>query len=318
MGHYWERIYFQYVLFVVLAVLTIASKSGMASEFLWPGVILWSNVSYYLCASLALAALLMFMRGMLDTVQLTPRVDRLLGWLVGIYQLSPLAYFVALQTVARTAVLLFMVTAFLILITGVICAFKRQRSAYFFVGAFGLLMVGGAMTTMRSVGLLPTNAFTVDGLQLGSALEMLLLAFALADRYNVMRREKVETQQALLQSQQLLLETLKSSERVLEQRVAERTHELQTVNAQLETLSMVDVDWFKQYNDHYGHQAGDQCLREIARVLADTVSRTSDLVAASTPQRRNTCQSRTGHIWNGRRRSSSTGVCALASARRPS
>jgi diguanylate cyclase (GGDEF)-like protein len=45
------------------------------------------------------------------------------------------------------------------------------------------------------------------------------------------------------------------------------------------SLAMVDVDYFKQYNDHYGHAMGDLALRKIAKALEHGLSRPGDFVA---------------------------------------
>jgi len=309
-----DRIYLLYVAFVSCLACTLAIKNGLLGELFSGGTMLDSNVAYYSGASLTVSALMLFMRRMLRTDQLMPRVDRLLQGLIALFLLTPVAFALALPILARGAVMLYLGNVLIVLVIVVACALKRQRSAYFFLAAFALLMLGAATTTLRAMGVVPTNAFTVDAIQLGSALEMLLLAFALADRFNVMRREKAKVQSELLQAQQQLVDTLQSSERKLEQRVAQRTDELQLLNSKLEALSLtdsltgianrrhfdsilqqewqraqrlghplalaiLDVDWFKPYNDHYGHPAGDVCLRQIAQALAATVCRSSDLVA---------------------------------------
>ncbi len=299
--------YLLYVVSAAFSALTVAAFVGIGTETIWgdsPEVTMRAtNISL----AIALCAFLLFTRRMLHTAQLVPTLNRFLQLFIVVNAAFCVLLVLWFQHFARLFVINYAVTAVLLLVTGVVCAFKRERSAYYFLAAFVVVLLALALLSMRQLGIVPTNALTSSGAQIGSALEMLLLSFALADRYNVIRREKEAAQQRLV-------ENLRTSEAVLEERVAERTHELQILNQKLEALSttdgltgianrrhfdkllanewlrctrlgqpialaILDIDWFKKYNDCYGHQAGDECLRNFSRIFAATVCRTGDLVA---------------------------------------
>lgn len=66
--------------------------------------------------------------------------------------------------------------------------------------------------------------------------------------------------------------------RAFDQALAQEMRRLSRGTAPL-SLVLIDVDHFKRYNDFYGHQAGDDCLRAVAASLSGTVRRAGELAA---------------------------------------
>lgn len=225
-----DVIYLLYVGFSSTMAFALAAQNGLVKEFLpIDSPLFWSLHSSF-GFTLTLVSFLLFMRFMLKTWETVPRFDRWLKALLGVHLLSLPGFVIALPTLAKPAQMLYLITMLVIMGVGLFCAFRRQRSAYFFVAAFAILFVSGVVTSLAGLGLLPANFVTMNALQFGSAMEMLLLAFALADRFIVIRREKEKAQKEALEAQLLLVESLKSSERILEERVVQRTAELQASN----------------------------------------------------------------------------------------
>ncbi|WP_226507260.1 sensor domain-containing diguanylate cyclase [Pseudomonas sp. MWU16-30317] len=50
-------------------------------------------------------------------------------------------------------------------------------------------------------------------------------------------------------------------------------------NNSIIAIILLDIDWFKQYNDHYGHLRGDECLRQVSGLIGSCINRAGDLAA---------------------------------------
>ena len=247
-----DPIYLKYVFFAGSMVLTLAAINGLGHEFLWPGASQWSNMSSYVGFSCCMVSLLVFVRHILDTAKVVPLMDQLIQAQIAFYCVLPLGFALSYETFIRPAPVLYGTTSLFVFALALFRAVKKQRSAYFFLAAFGMLVIGTFMMILKAYKILGSNAITDNGLQIGSALEMILMAFALADRFNEMRREKSTAQHVALESQHRLVSSLKSSERELEVRVAQRTIDLkkafeeakqsreQAINAQQQATQALD------------------------------------------------------------------------------
>ena len=228
-----EAIYAWYVAFATSMAATLASQAGILNEFFFPTQALWSGRVTMLgfCATMVFA--MVFMRSMLDTRTITPRLDRVVRAYTALMLVAPLGLLLAYRHIVMPLTVLFGLGTVMIVVTGAVCVAKRQRSAYFFLAAFVVLCAAGMTTVLRTLALVQPGFWTHNAFRIGSALEMLLLAFALADRFNVLRKKHFAAQQVVLDTERKLVETLQSSERALEERVAQRTAELDKKNRDL-------------------------------------------------------------------------------------
>jgi two-component system NtrC family sensor kinase len=110
---------------------------------------------------------------------------------------------------------------------------KGSRQAGFFLLAWSVFLAGVVIYVLKDMGFLPYTSLTIYMMPIGSAIEGVLLSFGLADRINVLRMEKEQSQAQALAASQENERIIREQNAMLESKVNERTSALQESNEHL-------------------------------------------------------------------------------------
>lgn len=218
-----------YVLFQICYAGMQAAFDRYLLQYFWPDSPAWAARTEIVFGAGALAFGALFARAFLDLPAVAPRLARTAEAMAGVAGvLTGLGIFTSHTLLQQATLLYAAISTVVVIFIGAGAWLKRSPNAPYYTVAYGILALGTVVDASQSAGLASHEAVVTLWLRVGSGAEALLLAFGLANRINVIQREKDRAARALADSRNAYARTL-------EQRVAERTSELVAALQGLET-----------------------------------------------------------------------------------
>ena len=216
-----DRNYLLYCIYVALFAVWSANVSGYGPLLLYPELTFMTARGNLLALNTMNLALLVFSGSFLNL----PKRSRLflkLYWIPGIvYAIMIPGIFLIPYRFALTIILVATLTAgILVIASSLVLLVRGYRPARFFLLAFLTLLMGGLSMALVTLRLVEGHPLLFHGVQIGSALEVLLLSFALGDRINLLRQKAQSMKDSFVTE--------------LEHRVESRTRELNTALGELQ------------------------------------------------------------------------------------
>lgn len=223
--------YIIYIFFLTFAQLTL---SGYSYRFIWPHYPQINRYAVVWTSTFTAITAVLFSMIFLHTKKSYPKAHVILKVIIAIHIAALLLSIINKNTYSYY-ILNFdgLLSVLVVLFVSVHLARKGFRPAVFYLIAWIALLLSFIVLVSINLNLLPYNAFTAYIFYIGSAIEVALLSLALADKINILKKEKELSQAEALRSSRENEHLVKEQNVVLERKVAERTRELQTINEQL-------------------------------------------------------------------------------------
>ncbi|MFN5629764.1 MAG: 7TM diverse intracellular signaling domain-containing protein [Bacteroidota bacterium] len=229
-----DKSYLYYVVYIFFVGFTQAVLEGYALKFLWTDSFWFSSRSVYYSTTFVCLSSIEFLRFFLHTKEFTPKLDKFKKFIVALFLLCIVAntYKVNAFSHQITQAAVGIVSVY-IFVTSLVIYRKGYPPAKFFFLAWIILVIGVFVFVLKDAGIIEANIFTTYALQFGSVVEVILLSFALADRINILKKEKEESQAKALEALRQNEILIKEQNILLEKKVAERTLELEKANVEI-------------------------------------------------------------------------------------
>lgn len=230
-----DKIYLYYVLYILVVGLAQATIDGYSFQFLWPNSSFLATGSFYFLTALVNITGVEFMRKYLNTKINLPKIDKISYIIYAVYCSVIILvicknYHFSYQILQSFAGL---VSLYMLVVT-ILLIRKKNRAAKFFFIAWTPLIIGIIIYVLKDVGVVSYSILTNYSIAIGSALEVILLSFALADKINILQAQTLASNAAALKAARDSEQFMIAQNALLDGLVKERTIELEKTNIELE------------------------------------------------------------------------------------
>lgn len=227
-----ERSSLYYVAYVFFLLMLQLSLGGFAYRYFWPHSSYLANVANPFFASLSIFALIRFSQFFLQLGEHLPRLNKVYTAVAYIVAANSLLALVYTPATFHLSVLVINSLALLLNVMIIPTAFYVMRQnfkpARYFLLAFVVLVISVFFFVLNNFGVFQSDFYAAYGLQLGSALEVVLLSFAIVDKFKRFREDAF--------ARLVTINKMKArANEVLEQKVEERTEEITAQKRVVET-----------------------------------------------------------------------------------
>lgn len=220
--------YLYYILYIMAMAAFQSSMNGYGFEFVWPHHPVIND--YVVGVSICTIAtfMMLFARKVLDTQHVMPRMDTLVKSLTTIQPvLIFLCFVLPYSLIIKPVIVNALLASLLMIVLGIALA-THNRTAKLFLVAWITMLVGAMMLAAASLGWIEANILTTNAFILGSAIEVTLLSFTLAERMRSIHKKQTEIEKDAKVMLQQANNSLLESNQLKDEFLATISHELRT------------------------------------------------------------------------------------------